>query len=375
MKIAVLTFWNSSDNYGQVLQGYALQKYLKKLGHEPYIVRYEEKKTYPDIFMERGLKAFIKRCIKWLLHHNNYKRQKNAFYKNKLRRFNIFKENIDYSDERYYNYSDLLNRAPKADMYITGSDQVWGRIPTMEKEQPYYLKFGNSATKRIAYAASIGSSGFFYRNPDVLASLTKDFNKISIRESSGLELFKKANIEATPVLDPVFLLSKEDYISLVKKPYNNSIFIYAVNINNGSEINIDELKELAKRKGLTLDATLSSGYFPFNECLGNINYVYPTIEEWIARIYGSELVVTTSFHGIMFCLILHKKFAYIPLKSEYSKGNDRITSVLEMLGLTDRILQTSYNDIIEKEICWEDVDRVIKEKIELSKEFLHSCGC
>ena len=73
MKIAVLTFWNSSDNYGQVLQGYALQKYLKKLGHEPYIVRYEEKKTYPDIFMERGLKAFIKRCIKWLLHHNNYK--------------------------------------------------------------------------------------------------------------------------------------------------------------------------------------------------------------------------------------------------------------------------------------------------------------
>ena len=63
------------------------------------------------------------------------------------------------------------------------------------------------------------------------------------------------------------------------------------------------------------------------------------------------------------------------MKSEYSKGNDRITSVLEMLGLTDRILKTSYNDIIDKDICWEDVDRVIKEKIELSKDFLHSCGC
>ncbi|MBO5951449.1 MAG: polysaccharide pyruvyl transferase family protein, partial [Bacteroidaceae bacterium] len=65
MKIAILTFWNSNDNYGQILQGYALQSYLKKLGHSAYIVRYEERKTYPAIFQERGLKPFIKRIIKW----------------------------------------------------------------------------------------------------------------------------------------------------------------------------------------------------------------------------------------------------------------------------------------------------------------------
>ena len=82
MKIAILTFWNSNDNYGQILQGYALQSYLKKSGHSAYIVRYEERKTYPAIFQERGLKPFIKRIIKWTLHNKDYKRQRNAYRKN-----------------------------------------------------------------------------------------------------------------------------------------------------------------------------------------------------------------------------------------------------------------------------------------------------
>lgn len=376
MKIAVLTFWNSTDNYGQVLQGYALQRYLNKLGHEAFIVRYEEKKTYPAIFTDKGLKPYIKRVVKWLLHHKDYNKQKNAFKKNQLRQFNLFKQRICYSEQRYFCYSELIHSFPEADMYITGSDQVWGRIPTMDKEQPYYLKFGENSTKRIAYAASIGSSDFFDRNPEILVSLTKDFSNISVRESSRLELFTKAGIEATPVLDPVFLLNREDYISLIKEQHTKGIFVYVVNIHNGDEIKIDELKEIAAVKNLELTATLSSGYFPFSECLGSdINYIYPTIEEWISRIYSSEFVVTTSFHGIMFCLLLHKKFVYIPLKSEFSKGNERVTSVLEMTGLSDRILESSYKDIIDKDICWENVDRIINEKIDISKEFLHNCGC
>jgi hypothetical protein len=377
MKIAILTFWNSNDNYGQILQGYALQSYLKKLGHNAYIVRYEESKTYPTIFQEKGLKPFIKRIIKWTLHNKDYKKQRNAYRKNCLRQFNLFKQRMVYSSQRYFSYNELMGNPPVADMYITGSDQVWGRIPTMAKEQPYFLKFGAKNVKRVAYAASIGSSDFFNTHPDVLKTLTKEIDHISIREHSKLQLFEKNNIAATWVLDPVFLLEKEDYLSLCdKQKTEKGIFIYAVNIENGSEIKIDELKQIARAKGMQLTATLSSGYFPFSECLGNdIKYIYPTIEEWIREINSAETVVTTSFHGVMLSIILHKDFVYLPLKSAFSKGNDRVTSLLDVLGLSNRVLQTSYSEILNKKICWDKVDEILNRKREISKEFLKECGC
>lgn len=378
MRIGVLTFWNSLDNYGQILQGYALQKYLMSLGHEVYLIRYEERKTYPDIFQSNTLWAIFTRLKKSLLHHNDYEKQKRAYRKNLQREFSVFKKRMCFSTKVYHTPESLQNDFPDADMYIVGSDQVWGRNPENAEQQPYYLKFGKPSTKRISYAASFGNNEAFDKNQALLQKQLYGFDHISVREDNGIELCKKAKLDATWVLDPVLLLRKDDYLPLIEQiapRLEEYLYIYSVNVVKSEQIQYSQLFSLAKKRNLQVVVTPSSGYITFAEVYEGAVYDYCSIEGWLSNIYHANMVVTTSFHGVMFCLKFHKPFVYVPLKGEFSRGNDRVGTLLTKLQLTNRILENSYEDIFLKSIDWASVDKMLDEFINNSKEFLKGSGC
>lgn len=373
MRIGVVTFWSSLDNYGQILQGYALQSYLKKIGEEPFIIRYEQSKVYPNIFVERSLRSLILRLIKSTLHHKSYNQQLQCYRLNQLRDFNHFKGGISYSDRVYRSYKELRDSPPQADIYIVGSDQVWGRDPKSEEEKPYYLMFGDRKTKRIAYAASLGNSIHFEKNPQLFKERYSLFEAISLREYSRVEQFKAEGIDVNWVLDPVALLDRDDYYRIIGSYRNRergSIYLYTVNIGSSSEIEFSSLQDFAIKRELSIIATPSSGYIPFTECFEGVTYDYPTIEGWLSNIAEASYVATTSFHGVMFALILHKEFAYIPLKSDFSRGNDRVVSLLRELNLENRVVKDNYEAVFNNSINWVEVDDRLSELIDASKEFL-----
>lgn len=366
MKIGIITFWQTRDNYGQMLQCLALQYKLKEMGHDPYLIRYAHSEYHYSL--RAKFVYAIKKIIKfdWSRLKLNGPKLPMVSSKDKCRDFESFRNKyITQSSKKYYSLGELQNEPPFADCYIVGSDQVWSRSLDTDDGKVFYLDFGARNIKKIAYAVSFGNVVFDRKRFKQLKSQSVKFASISVREREGKEICSKAGISATHVLDPTMLLLPQNYINILnlKKRRENTIFIYALNISSPEEIGWKDIKHYADKAGLTLKITPSSGYIKGGELFGeNEKYYYNTIPEWCSTILSSKLVITTSFHGVVFCILFHTPFIYVPLKGRFSKGNNRVLNLLEILKLQYCIYYQGIDlqKYTENPIDWQDVD----EKLE-----------
>ena len=336
IKVAVQTFWTSKYNYGQILQGYALQQFLLKNGFEAYIIRF-------DSFLSR-LKEKILVCLKGKL-WSDYKQ-------GKLRQFDEFKKkNILYSEKYYGTFHSLKKNPPPSNYYIVGSDQVWTYMRNTERRNGYLLRFGDKTIKKIAYAASFGRNelGASEKNDYIVA--LKDFSFVGVREKSGMEICRKLGVSAYWVIDPVALLTVSDWrkisahISLDKGKRKN-IFLYTLtsSIQNHSISRI--IDEFTKNYNLY--------YANSSETFDSKMNIAPSIEEWISYIDLCDGVVTDSFHCTLFCIIFQKNFVTIK-RHNGEKMNNRLISLLERLNLLNRYVDSSSGNIeklLEEGINW-----------------------
>lgn len=145
-----------------------------------------------------------------------------------------------------------------------------------------------------------------------------------------------------------------------------------MNIRTAEEIYWDDFQKIIAEDGLQIRSVSSSGYLPAQDLLPGIQNEQATIPEWLSLIKHSEYVITTSFHGVVFCLLYHKPFYAVLLQNEYSKGNDRIVSLLKSVGLDNRIISsnTDINSAKIVEICWEEIDVKLEELRKKSVDFL-----
>lgn len=373
MKIGIVTFWESTDNYGQQLQCWALQQQLKKMGHTPYLIRYSMNGRFYV-----GIKGYIKKIIQYLKDLSDYSSDEVVFKrKSKIRNFESFKKNNIISTSRvYYTLAQLQQAPPEADAYIVGSDQVWAALLSEKNNEVYFLNFGLENTIRVSYAASISMQSYPEELLPLFSQNLKRFNAISVREKSNIEICKKAGFDAKMVLDPTLLLNVKDYDKLnIVENKDKYILNYFINVKTADSVLWDELLKVSNSCGYTCKTVISSGYFPGSEFLNNTEYLYPTVAEWIGLIRNAEIVMTTSFHGIVFCILYHKNFVYIPISGAYGRGNNRVEDLLHMLNLKNRMLieGKSYTEIINLTIDWELVDNIIFEKRKESIKFLEEC--
>lgn len=401
MKIGVITDWTSQNNYGQIMQCWALQYVLKKLNHEPYLIRFlrfdwtkvspRKYSTYEIIL--RFVKQFIKLILvypalktykrkKRIRQNIEIERQKNEYlYKmDKERKFSDFIiKHIKLSSIIYPNYENLLINPPSADAYVTGSDQVWNYDIHFSETQAFFLQFGESTVKRIAYAPSIGHDSWPEERKEELIHYLSTFDAISLREQSGVNICKQVGFNATHVLDPTMLLTKDDYSILLKETENMNIdmsnhyiYIYSLNYLSAQDIDFENIKNYAKEKHLDIKVTPSTGYNIGSELFDDVEYVYATIPQWIQYIAASELVVTASFHGIVFSILYHKNFIFTPLKGEYSHGNARVLELLQNLGLQNFIEDSNkgIQEYIMYKVDWDIVDEKLKKMRKSSYSFL-----
>lgn len=401
MKIGVITDWTSKNNYGQIMQCWALQQVLKNLGHEPYLIRFLRfdwsKVPIHQVSVDEKIARYIKRVIKLILIYPAYKTYKrNKIKKQELekaqkineyvhlrdieRKFTEFlNKHIKLSPDLYPSYDDLLNNPPVADVYMTGSDQVWNYEIHQSETQAFFLQFGESQVRRIAYAPSIGHDDWPKEREQELRQYLSSFYALSVRESSGVNICKRNGFDALHVLDPTLLLTKDDYANLIPHtagsitkcphPY---IFIYSLNYCSSQDIDIDGIKKYAKENSIHIKVTPSTGYNICSELFDEVEYVYATIPQWIESIRDSKLVVTASFHGIVFSILHHKNFMYTPLKGKHSHGNSRVLELLHCLNLEVLIEKQNKDiqDYVDCKINWDEVDEKLKVMREISYTYL-----
>lgn len=382
MRIGVITFWESNDNYGQQLQCWALQQYLRKMGHEPFLIRTYAWPIPKEKAPIKRIKQLIKNKLIEFLYDTSlaykpivYSNSKSLLNKEAVRRrFPQFRREKLKMSRIYYTPSDLVTNPPKADAYITGSDQVWNYWLPQDVYAISFLQFGAKDVRRISYAPSISHNELTEEIKPKIKEYLQSFSAISVREQSSVRLIEGLGFKAERVLDPSMLLKAEAYLELAKyssgKP---NVFIYSMNYASANDIPFEIIQDYAKQRNLPIFVTPGSGYLPAKELFEGVEYSYATIPEWIQHIAHSELVVTASFHGTVFAILFRKAFVYTPLKGEFAETNARVSDLLQDLGLENRIwngTNSNFQGILSSSINWDLVHQKLNIFRQQSKKYL-----
>jgi hypothetical protein len=338
-KIGVLTLLRS-NNYGAMLQAYALSKFLCELGYEPFIVNYHMESASVRTYLTQPLvflaKVAGKSALSW-----NFIRSKVSDWKGKssegefTRIFEKFREEHLRITKQVYNYESLKSDPPEAYAFVVGSDQVWA-ADFVFSSPVFLLGFVGKDVKKISYAASFGKAELErYLQPVFKIHIT-DFDAVSVREKSGVDLIRNlANFDATHVVDPTLLLT--DYSEIIDYslvPEGEYMFSYR----------LGQSEELTRWMNETLDAIGASESLPHyvvstNSAKSTITSgeaLQPTPGQLLGLIERANLFATNSFHGTVFALLLRTRFLTFARDSASDKQNLRLTELLSTLGMDDR---------------------------------------
>lgn len=383
MKVGILTL-PLHNNYGGILQAYALMNIVKKFGYQPILI----KRATPHTNKKRAItlrtyvralfRQFIKKYVffqgdSWA--YLSAKRMEYTYELDYIARKTIVRylepfiqENISPQTKPCMNSEDLKKHTKNCDGIIVGSDQVW----RMEYSPNIYNNFcdflGDSNIKRFSYAASFGTDDWRYTEEQTFKcrDLLKKFIAVSVRELNGVRMCDKYfNRRATHVLDPTMLLTRDFYEQkFVENKSENStnglIFSYTL---DATDEKTEILEHLSKTLNKTSESIVYSEYLREKQSL-------PSIETWLSNFSKADFIFTDSFHGCVFSIIFNKPFITFMNKN---RGNARFTSLLEMFNLKDRLV-TSATELTEEKILapidWNKVNTILELEREKSLNFL-----
>jgi len=374
MKIGILT-QPLHNNYGGLLQNYALQTVLKRMGHEVWTIDRQFKET--SLFRKFG--SSIKRQLLKPLIKNQpirvwqTKKEKAIIAKNTAQ---FIKENIKTTHKitSSAKMSNLSNY--KFNAYIVGSDQVW-RPEYSPCITNYFLDFVENEVnlKKIAYSASFGTDSWEFTPKEEArcSELIKKFNAVSVREDSAIELCKiHFNHTVIAQLDPTLLLCKCDYESLVHKAgvkeSAGNMFVYFLDKDTFKN---NVVETITNKVGLTPFEVMPKKKFAEMKKKEIDLCIFPPVEQWLRAFMDAEFIVTDSFHGTVFSIIFEKPFIVI---GNEERGLARFDSLLKLFCLENRLVfQNNYKSIsslIEKKNDYSSVTHILNNKRNEGLDFL-----
>lgn len=351
MKIGIIT-QPLFNNYGGILQNFALQHTLISLGHTPITI--DQKKSF-SIF--RFCLSTIKTILLRVLGRRRsfLKIHRNALFDN------FIKCNINTTALCSSLNQSVISKY-RCECVIVGSDQVWRPCYNVGTLEDMFLSFiKDSHIKKIAYAASFGVDmwEYDYNQTLICADLAQKFDAISVREESGVELCREyLKVTAQQVLDPTLLLDKSDYKTLCQDiPEENTpfIFAYILDMNNDVQdyLALMESERNMKIKIVSADANVKL-----------------SIEQWLSMFRDAAYVVTDSFHGTCFSILFETDFYCIGNKH---RGKTRMISLLNIFQLQNRYIELpfDYNELSQiSSIDWVCVGLIKRERMTASINYL-----
>ena len=267
----------------------------------------------------------------------------------------------------YTSLEELKQDKPQADVFCTGSDQVWGPISLDSYDPAYFLDFTEEQDIRIAYAASFGKKKFDEESRRFYKQALQKYDVISVRENSAVSVIRDLGIEnVQQVLDPTLLLNAEEWSQLITKDIKGKyVLVYQIHANPAMDKYAEEFARRVKLPILRV-----SFYLHQITRAGKLVYL-PDVGTFLSYIKNATYMITDSFHGTAFAINFNTQFVNVV----HDETATRNQSLLQLTGLTDRIItdKTDFS-IINKKIDFEPVNAIIeqnrKESIEKLNGFL-----
>lgn len=342
--IGLVTFSSSYNNYGQVLQAYATQEYLKSHGHNVFLIREVESKKGKLRFW---LKVILKKILFILTHSQKVRKSlesqmrpinnNRAFLEEEKKHPRFFEE---FRQKHFQiiksSNNDLKNN--KLSVLCAGSDQIWGRRGF------FYLSFGDDKLKKISIASSTGNKVHPPKTKSKIAQWLKPFSFVTVREASGVKLCKEVGrIDAIQILDPTFLLNANSYNLLI--PENERLtedYIFVYLLKAPSSLSFEEIGEFASQNGLQIKYVTGQGR------VDDFEKIYATVPEWLKLLRDAKYIITNSFHGMAFSIIYQKQFMVLPRLGESMNMNERIEDLAAQMNLENRIYKNGLHTLFDE---------------------------
>lgn len=367
-KISVVTLIDYT-NYGNRLQNYALKTYLTEMGYdvETLVIEndsVENKQSYRIIsnLFKRNIftnvnnlfTLHLPRMVQKAKNKLNHDERRKEILDKRIKLFMSF--SIENLNERRLKLSEF--DSSQYDYVVSGSDQVWN--PGVYYDLSiYFLDFVEKG-KRISYAASFGVSEVPENLQESYKDWLTDMNSISVREQAGAEIVHKLTGREVPVLvDPTMLLRKEQWLELTRqenKKLESKKYLLTYFLGEQSKETVDKIQNISKEYDLEI--------IHLNDQAGDIYAADPA--DFIDYINSSSLFLTDSFHGVVFSIILRKKFVAF----KRGKMNSRMNTILSKFGLEGRKASniSSIDELMT--INYENVDSILESEKETSDQFL-----
>lgn len=349
MKVAVITR-HAITNYGSLLQAFATQKAIESLGHECQIIDYIRKDESPSEIE----KTLLATKSEW-----NCSALKRALYL-AIRQPDSMIGSMHFETERkkllnlttrYSSLEELNDNLPDADVYVTGSNQVWGPVMAGEYDWAYLLSFVPDGLRKVSYAASFGK-----RVPEGKAASDFKFylsryNEISVREDSAINQLAEWEFESSQVIDPTLLLDANEWREFAGSREAKTEYVLVYQIHNDPSVG-RYAKRVAEHLGLPLIRVSVNLHQLFRE--GKLEYL-PSLKRFLSLIDNANVLITDSFHGTAFAINLNTPFIEVLPNSGTASRN---ASILRLMGLENRILKNEADlDLVDMQIDFAYVNK------------------
>ena len=365
-KVDIITLMDV-PNFGSMLQAYATGILIEREGYDVefidyYRINHSAWSKFKIFIFDKSLGNIVKRFI--------YGCATLLFYSLLMKRLRSSVKNR-FKFTRYYRTIEALEKnPPKADLFMTGSDQVWNSVHNKSIDKALFLSFVQG--KKVAFSASVGLESFPDNELAETKSLLDTYDKISVRERHTKDYFRKLGYKDTEqVLDPTLMLTADEWRDIIGLKSRNAdeqhyLLVYSVERFNNDFI-FSQAKKIAADLGLKTYAI--SATFPVKAKRYGIDKVFAlgTIKQFLTLIANADYVIASSFHGTAFSINFNKPF--ITILSE--QFNIRMKSLIEMIDVSDRILTTQDFSVKElSPIDYVNINKVLNSEREKSYRIL-----
>ena len=377
----VIAYFKNHNNYGTSLQGFATIKAIEHEGYKCRLIQYQKSDSLfkkirlaPLMFISGGWQAYKKKIKKKKITESTSSYAKDINIRTSVN--NQWKSQyMDSYCDLYIGYNNLKSGSKNYGLIIVGSDQVWTPLGLYSKF--FNLLFVDDSIPRMSYASSFGVSKIPSWQIKTTCKYLDKINKLSVREIRGKEIIEEiSHNKAQVVLDPTLLLSQSQWREEIgdKKPKAEGKYIFCYLLGKDEKVR-KEINHFKKITGLKIVAMRHID--EFIACDGGSGDEAPyNIDplDFVQLIANAEFVCTDSFHCTVFSTIFHKQFVtfYRFLNTNSDSRNSRIDSILNLLGLEDRLYNGNLTSQMFSKIDYNTVEQKKNPLLKSSLEFLKS---
>lgn len=361
--VSIITIIDN-NNFGTFLQAFALCKKIEQLGAKPELVDY----CRPHMSWKYSFKTIFKTI------HNPLRILS--------RLLSLWKSNKIHKKDRRFIYQYLsslscnsiedIKRTVSADVYMTGSDQVWNSIHNRGVDKAFYLDYAPQGAPRVAYAASIGMPQFQEHEKEETKALLEKYNMITLREQSSIDLLSDLGLDKSKlhaVLDPTLLLDKEEWkrqITLPRLHKEKYLLVYSVETKEQNNVIESVAEKIAKERNLKIVGVYYGGAYGRMKCC-DYNHHYATPDVFLSLMYYADYMVVSSFHGTAFAVNFNKEFITVMP----DRFNSRVLNLLTKIDAMDRIVADANTDLDAiKPLDYSKINAIMNEERRSSVKLL-----